>query len=442
MKTRILIILTALAFSLGGCYTSFATREYEEETFGQVEESPTVDSMTDQPDSMIVFQDEDGNLDTVYLYTGNDTEVNDKPAEEVTIVNNYYDGGGDDGFMVGGFFGFPTFYAPVPFYSYYNPYFYDPFYWNYYPPYYSYYGPSIYVYGDYYAGYYNGGTYYPSEERYRSNQSHWTNLRNNDGGRRVSRKSRDSYRTLPVASRGGANEILNNRINLDREMRKISTSPRKTELASLNKGGIRKANLEVSERAINRKSDAKAVSSRYSKTRKVVKRESVKQSKPKRTSREAKYSRQNTNRKRTYIRIQNKSSYGKRKNKTYRKSYSNSRTREATSSSKRSGSSKSYKRQRTTRSSGKAYNSNSSRSSYKSNSSRRSRSSSSSYKGSRSPSRSSYSGSSSRSSSRSSYRGSSSRSSSRSSYSRPSSHSSSRSSSGRSSSSRSGGRRR
>ncbi len=433
MKTRILIVLTALGLSLGGCYTSFASREYEEESFGQVEESPTVDTITEQPDSMIVFQNEDGSLDTVYLYTGNSTEVNDNPNEEVTIVNNYYDGTPiDDGFIIGGFFGFPTFYAPVPYYSWYNPYFYDPFYYNYYPPYYSYYGPSIYVYGDYYAGYYNGGTYYPSEERYRSNRSHWTNLRNNDGGRRVSRKSRDSYRTLPVASRGGANDILSSGINLDREMQKISTSRRKTELASLNKGGIRKANLEVSERVTNRKSEAKTVSSRSPK--KIVKREAVQQTKPKRTSREAKYSRQNTNRKRAYTKIQNKSSYGKRKNKTYRKSY-NSSVREATRSSKRSGSSKSYKRQRTSRSSGKSYNSNSSRSSYKSNSSRRSRSSSS-YSGSRSSSRSSYKGSSSRSSSRSSYSGSSGRSSS------PSSHSSSRSSSGRSSSSRSGGRRR
>lgn len=440
MKTRILIVLTALGFSLGGCYTSFASREYEEESFGQVEESPTVDSMTEQPDSMIVFQDEDGKLDTVYLYTDNSTEVNDKPVEEVTIVNNYYDSGADDGFVIGGFFGFPTFYAPVPYYSWYNPYFYDPFYCNYYPPYYSYYGPSIYVYGDYYAGYYDGGTYYPSEERYRSNQSHWTNLRNNDGGRRVSRKSRDSYRTLPVASRTGGSNILGKGINLDREMERVPTSRRRTELASLNKGGIRKANLEVSERAVNRNSEAKAVSSRYSKPRKIVKREAVQQSKPKRTSREAKYSRQNTSRKRAYTKIQNKSSYGKRKNKTYRKSYKRS-IQEATSSSKRSGSSKSYKRQRTSRSSGKAYNSNSSRSSYKSNSSRRSRSSSSSYSGSRSSSRSSYKGSSSRSSSRSSYKGSSGRSSSRSSYSRPSSHSSSRSSSGRSSSSR-GGRRR
>lgn len=440
MKTRILILLTALGFSLGGCYTSFASREYEEESFGQVEESPAVDAMTEQPDSMIVFQDKDGKLDTVYLYTGNYTEGNDNPAEDVTIVNNYYDGGADDGFIVGGFFGFPTFYAPVPYYGWYNPYFYDPFYCNYYPPYYSYYGPSIYVYGDYYAGYNDGGTYYPSEERYRSNKSHWTNLRNNDGGRRVSRKSRDSYRTLPVAGRTGENGVLGKGINLDREMERVSTSHRRTELASLNKGGIRKANLEVSERAVNRRNDAKAVSSRSSKPRKIVRREAVQQSKPKRTSREAKYSRQNTSRKRTYTRIQNKSSYGKRKNRTYKKSY-NRNTREATSSSKRSGSSKSYKRQRRPGSSSKSYNSNPSRSSYKSNSSRRSRSSSSSYKGSRSYSRSSYSGSSGRSSSRSSYSGSSSRSSSRSSYSRPSSHSSSRSSSGRSSSSR-GGRRR
>ena len=63
MKTRIILSLIALSFSFVGCYTSFSAREYEEETYGQVDENAPVDSM-------IVFEDEDGNLDTVYLYAG------------------------------------------------------------------------------------------------------------------------------------------------------------------------------------------------------------------------------------------------------------------------------------------------------------------------------------------------------------------------------------
>ena len=430
MKTRILILLTALGFSLGGCYTSFASREYEEDSFGQIEESQSLDNMNEQPDSMIVFQDENGNLDTVYLYTGNYTEVNDNPVEEVTIINNYYDDDVDDGFMVGGFFGFPAFYAPVPYYnSWYNPYFYDPFYCDYYPPYY---GPTFYVYGDMYvgSGYYDIDPYYPSDERYRANQSHWTNLRNNDGGRKVSRKSRDSYRTLPVASRTSEIDILGKGINLDREMQRSSTSGRRTELASLNNGGIRQASYDITERELYKnRSREKTVSSRTStKTnRRIVKREAIKQSKPKRTASKSKYTRQNTSRKRAYTEIQRKSSYSKRKNRSYRNSYNRSK-QEVKGSSRRSTASRSYNRQRTSRSSGKSYSPSSSRSSYKSNSSRRS---SSSYSGSRSSSRSK------------SYSSPSSRSSSRSSYSRPSTSRSSapRSSAPRSSSSRSSRRR-
>ncbi len=412
MKTRIILSLIALSFSFVGCYTSFAAREYEEETYGQVEGNAPVDSM-------IVFEDENGKLDTVYLYAENYAEDNEEPVQDVTVINNYYD---DDGNWVDRFYWSPSFYAPVAYYPYCDPFFYDPFYCNYYPPYpYPYYGGNVFVYGDLYVGHYNGYNYSPSPERYRTSQSHWTNLRNNDGGRSTSRKSRDSYRTLPVTSWGGRSSVLGKGINLDRDMEKGRVSKRRTELASLNNGGIRKANLEITDRVVRRDNDVKRVSAKPEKTtrtKKIVKREAVDQTKPKRTSSKSKYTRQNTNRKRAYTEIQKRSSYGKRKNKSYQ--------------SKRTKNPKEIKS-----------SSNNSRSSYKPKSSSNSnRSSRSSYTGNKSSSsRSSYSGSSSKSSSsRSSYTGSSSRSSSsRSSYSRPSSSSSSRSSSARSSGSRSSG---
>ncbi len=410
MKTRIILSLIALSFSFVGCYTSFAAREYEEETYGQVEENAPVDSM-------IVFEDENGNLDTVYLYAENYAEVNEEPVQDVTVINNYYD---DGGCWFGGFYGSPRFYHPVSYYSYYDPYYYDPFWYDYYQPY-PYYGGNVFIYGDLYVGHYNGYNYYPSAERYRTSQSHWTNLRNNDGGRSTTRKSRDSYRDLPVVSRTGGNSILGKGINLDRDMKNINVSKRRTELASLNDGGIRKANLEITDRVLRKDNEVKRASTKSektTKTRKIVKRESVDQTKPKRTSSKSKYTRQNTSRKRAYTEIQKRSSYGKRKNKSYQ--------------SKRTKNLKEVKS-----------SSNNSRSNYKPKSSSNSnRSSRSSYTGNKSSSsRSSYSGSSSRSSSsKSSYSGSSSRSSSsRSSYSKPSSSSSSRSSSARSSGSRSSG---
>ena len=419
MKTRILLSLFAITFSFAGCYTSFAAREYEEESFGQIEE-------TAPADTMLVFEDENGKLDTVYLYAEEDTRISEEPIQDVTVVNNYYD---DRGCWFGGFYGFPRFYYPVAYYSYYDPFWHDPYYYDYYRPY-PYYGGSVYVYRDLYVGHYNGYSYYPSAERYRTPQSHWTNLRNNDGGRSISRKSRDSYRDLPVASRANGNNILGKGIDLDGEMSTIRTSRNKTELASLHGGGIRKANLEGTERITQKEDEPKRVATKTNKTeksRKIVKREAVKQAKPKSASSKSRYTRQNTSKKREYSKIQNRSSYSKRKNSSSQKSRINNQ-KEVRSSSNNTRSS--YK----PKSSGSSSKSSQSRSSYSGNKS--------------SSSRSSYSGSSSKSSSRSSYSGSSNRSSSsRSSYSRPSSSSSSRSSSSKSSSrssssSRGSGKRR
>jgi len=418
MKTKILFSLIAISFSFVGCYTSFAAREYEEDTFGQTEENA-------QADSMIVFEDESGNLDTVYLYAGNYEEVTEEPVPSATVINNYYD---YNECWFGGFYGYPRFYYPVSYYSCYDPYYYDPYCYDYYRPYY---GGNIYVSTDLYVGHYSGGNYYiPSTVRYRTQQSHWTNLRNNDGGRKTSRKSRDSYRNLVASNNTRSAGVLSKGIDIDRDIR---NSQKRTKLASLNDGGIRKADLGFKERIINTNNEIKRASVKSTKSnnpRRVVKREAVKQTRPKRTQNKSNYTRQNTSRKRTYTEIQKKSSYGKRKNSSVNNAQKNNSRKSSTkSNSGNKRSNKSY-------SSNRAKKQSNSRSSYNSNSSRRSNKPSSSYSSnsssSKSSARSSYSGSSSRSSSRSSYSGSSSRSSSK----------SSGSSNSRSSSSRSSGRKR
>ena len=68
MKTRIILSLIALSFSFVGCYTSFAAREYEEESFGQIEE-------TAPADTMLVFEDENGKMNRSLLETGGEMMV-------------------------------------------------------------------------------------------------------------------------------------------------------------------------------------------------------------------------------------------------------------------------------------------------------------------------------------------------------------------------------
>lgn len=414
MKTKILLSLIALSFTSVGCYTSFSTREYEEEDFGQIEES--IDA-----DSMIVYEDENGNLDTVYTYAENYEEYPQEPVQNLTVVNQYYN---DNGCWFGGFYGVSRFYYPSSYYCY-DPYWYDPYCYS---PYYAPLYVGIYVGGNYYVDHYSGGSYYPSEERYRRQTSHWTSLRNNDSGRRVSRttgdKSRDAYRGLSVASRGvSSNGLLSKGSNLDRDLEKISTSQNRTQLASLNDGGIRDAGLSYTQTKKVKNSEVQKVSTKsvkqsQSSTRKVVKREAINQSNQKRTAKNS-ASYKNTNRSRTYREVQNRTSYGKRKNTSTNRNkvYNNGNSKSSVQNSEAKSSSSSK------------------RSSYRSNSSKSNKSSS--YYSNRSSSKSSgksYSGGSSRSSSKSSYSGSSSRSSSRSSYSKPSSGSSSRNSGTRSSS--------
>ena len=169
MKNRFWI-LALLAISFTGCYTSFAPRDYEQESYGNFNEdyynSPEIVSNYDSLDF----------LDEEYFY---------EEPQEITIVNNYPPEWAWD------------YYSPVYVsanYGYwggfYDPY-YGPNYGSYYPPYY---GGNICVYGDaYFGGSYYGGygnSYYPSQTRNRKNRSHWTSLRNN-GGRRVANVSRD-----------------------------------------------------------------------------------------------------------------------------------------------------------------------------------------------------------------------------------------------------------
>lgn len=428
MKTKIFMSLIALSMTFTGCYTSFATREYEEEEFGQMAQYA-------EPDSMIVYEDEDGNLDTVYVYAENSKEFSTEPVQNLTVVNQYYD---NSGYLYGGYYAYPRVYSVRSPYYCWDPYWCDPFYYDYYcSPYYV----GLYVGVSYSCGYYSGGYYYPSKERYRTQTSHWTSLRNNDSQRTVSRttgeKSRDAYRNLSVASRSsGSPSVLSKGADLDRDLQKISEKQRRIQVASSNSGGVRKANLEYSRTIKGKNGEAQKVSTNSNKkmsSRKVIKREAINQTDPKRTVKNTSTYSSTTKRKRVYSEVLNRSSYGKRKNESASGNISNSRK----------SSTKTYNSQPPNRS--PVPNKSETRSNYRSNTSRSSNSSSYYNSSSSKSSRSSYSGSSSGSSSRSSYSGSSSGSSSRSSYSPPpssSSRGSASSSSSRGGSTRSSGRRR
>ena len=168
MKNK-LWILALVGISLTGCYTSFVPRDYEEESYGTLQ------------DAYYESDEYDTNYDTLDYV---DDEYIYEDPRDITIINNYPPEWGWD------------FYSPVYVSSRYNYWgiSYDPFFDPYYGPYYSpYYRPyySSYVYWDYYYGpYYNNSSYYPSDVRYR-NQSHWTSLRNT-GGRTSVVRSRDN----------------------------------------------------------------------------------------------------------------------------------------------------------------------------------------------------------------------------------------------------------
>ncbi len=193
------LIIALLAFSFTGCYTSFSPRDYEEESYGQMNESSYgAPEVAEYIDSSEYYSTE---------------EYYDEPIGGVTVINNYVPdwGWGYEPYSYSSFGFYPS-------YGFYNSY-YDPFCTPYYTPYY---GGNVFVYGDAYfgGGYYGDVSPYPSPVRYRTNTSHWTGLRNS-GGRSIattrSRKETTTGRTTHESQT--RNNFLTVRgVNLDRDL--------------------------------------------------------------------------------------------------------------------------------------------------------------------------------------------------------------------------------
>jgi len=372
MKNRILV-LALIAITFTGCYTSFSPRDYEEESFGQMD-----NYYYDSSDVAI-------NEDSSEFYYPEEEFYYDDPLQGVTVINNY---GPDWGWGYGSLYWSP-FYTS---YGCYDP-FYDPYCYPYYPPYHPYGYGNIYVGVGYGSGYNN----YPSSVRYRTNKSHWTSLRNN-GGRAVVTRSRDVKRgrgpNTDTRTRDGLGTIRG--IDLDRDLKvtKFASSS-----GSSTRGGLRTAGITRdgdSRKKVKRTTDLdRRRISNKSKNNNVVR--GSKGSKDKRTQGVTKKSRVNNNKKSTGQRSRrvyssNSDSRRSKSMKTSTRTYYKPSSRNSKSSNV-SGSSSST-RSRNTNSKGYSSSRNTSRSSSSGSSVSRSSGSSSS--------RSSVSRSSGRSSTRSS----------------------------------------
>ncbi len=352
MKTNKLWILALLAISFTGCYTSFAPRDYEQKSYGEFSEDyynqPEVTAKYDSLD----FLDED------YLY--NNPEV-------VTINNNYPPNWAWD------------YYSPVSI-GYCNwGGFYDPFYDPYWGPYYGhynnpYYGGNVYVYGDAYFGSYYGGygsSYYPSQTRYRTNRSHWTNLRNNGGRRIASRERRTDRNNHAGTTRNGTTRTREIRgFDLDRDLRVArnsgSSSTSRTKNSGVRTAGIRRGS-DVKKAHRTSDLERRRVSER---TKKQIKRNTKNQT---RSYREKRVTRSNNvsrsartsqaRSKRVYSSGRTSTTRNSGSSRSYHKpsSRSSNRSSNVTQSRRNSGSTRSYS---TPRSSTRS--SSSSRSSYSS----------------------------------------------------------------------------
>lgn len=371
-----MIVLIVTSFT--GCYTSFVPRDYEEESFGQMDEYNYYDS------SDVAF-----NEDSLEYYYPEDEFYYDEPGQEVTVINNF---GPDWGW------GYSSPYHSRIYTSYGC---YDPFYDPYYDPYcYPYYRPYYaYGYGSFYTGYGYGHNYnnYPSSVRYRTNRSHWTNTRNN-GGRNVVTRTRGDNREITKlndvdrapTNRGESRTIKG--FDLDRDLR-VSKTASGGSSRSANKSGIRTAGYT---RDSNSRSKAKRTSDleRRRVTKSNNNNEIVLNSKGSNEKRTQRVS------KKTRVVRDNKST-----SKRSKRVYSSKRTPKVSSSNKTSSRSY-YKAPKKSSSSSSVSRSsrsnNSNSSSYSSSSSNSSRSSSSRSSVSRSSGSSSSKTSASRSSSRSS----------------------------------------
>jgi len=219
MKYRFLV-LALIAITFTGCYTSFAPRDYEEDSYGQMDNY--------YYDSSEVAM----NIDSTEYYYPEEEYYYDDPLQEVAVINNY---GPDWGW---GYYS-PLYSGIYTSYGCYDP-FYDPYYYpSCYPYYRPYYGHG---YGSFYGGYGYGSGYtnYPSSVRYRTNRSHWTSLRNN-GGRSVVTRGRDTNRgggTLnkDLPTRDNLRTVKGFDLDRDLQVSKIASNSR-----SSNKSGLRTA---------------------------------------------------------------------------------------------------------------------------------------------------------------------------------------------------------
>ncbi len=111
--------------------------------------------------------------------------------------------------------------------------FYDPFYWDWYYPRYTIFSPyyNPYYYGSWYSGYWNYYPYYhstPSYHKYRTN--HITKLRDNNGGRGYTTRSRDDYRTRSIAKDGLVSRNESSRVKTRTTERVIDSELRKPNI--------------------------------------------------------------------------------------------------------------------------------------------------------------------------------------------------------------------
>lgn len=191
MKKTYIISLFILSSLLTGCYTQLATRDYEREDFG-IDEGERYLGEVEYYDTLFA------EADTVYydtVWVDEDDEIYDNiyadypTSRTIDYPEIIYVGGGY----------YPTYwdYWYYPGFSYYS-------WYSYYPgclvppydPYYypGYYGFSSNYYGGYYDPYYYGGYYgYAVSDpkyKYRTNSTHDSRLRDNDGGR-TSTRTRD-----------------------------------------------------------------------------------------------------------------------------------------------------------------------------------------------------------------------------------------------------------
>jgi hypothetical protein len=258
-------MIALLAISFTGCYTSFSPRDYEEDSYGQMNES-----YYGTPETAEYIDSSE------YFYP--EEEYYEEPVQSVTVINNYSPDWG---------WGYTSPYYSnfYPSYGYYD-FYYDPFYSPYYSPYD---GGNIFVYGDAYfgGGYYGGISHYPSSVRYRTNRSHWTNLRNT--GKRNTSTSRS--RGIAVSSGRTStrepftrDEFLTVKgINLDKDMqvsriasRGNSSSNSGLRTASIsrsidgNKKRVVKRTTDLDRRRISTNRNGEIRSTKYQSTQRVT----------------------------------------------------------------------------------------------------------------------------------------------------------------------------